>query len=195
MTNWIEWHGGERPIKRKTNIEVKFRSGCGGVGRAWEFEWNLQDDPSDIIAYRVVEDDNSPVPDWEEHGFLPKFAEPISYKDQRENKVFREVGTPQGHPHWQLMQEYAEVAKTNPRPWEEFEWSMAFSDWTPCVDNIRWVEDHKYRRKPSPPKKQKIKFEAWVDNCGYLVQVDDTIPPPFGWTRLPGLDLETEVDV
>ena len=62
----------------------------------------------------------------------------------------------QGHIHAAIMAEYAEVAKTNPEPWKEFQ-----VQWDKCggwyeVELLYFSAKHNYRRKPSPPKTMKI---------------------------------------
>lgn len=62
-----------------------------------------------------------------------------------------------GHIHANIMAEYAEVAKTNPEPWEEFEWFDGNRGlWKPLTEHPRFYFDALYRRKPSPPKTMKI---------------------------------------
>jgi hypothetical protein len=53
---WIEWHGGNCPLPKKTMIEVRFRD--GGTARAWAGHWYsswlaFERGPA-IIAYRIV---------------------------------------------------------------------------------------------------------------------------------------------
>jgi len=53
-----------------------------------------------------------------------------------------------GHVHAALMAEYAEVAKTNDKPWKEFEVSGVFPQkWTDLISTPTWNESSKYRRK------------------------------------------------
>ena len=57
MTNWIEWNGGECPIKSdRTMVECKFK--YGGVGKLSRIEFIMSNalDSSGIIAYRITED-------------------------------------------------------------------------------------------------------------------------------------------
>jgi hypothetical protein len=51
---WIEWHGGERPVGRLTNVMVKYRDGIRETHQASLFFWDHKNTPKDIIAYRVV---------------------------------------------------------------------------------------------------------------------------------------------
>lgn len=74
----------------------------------------------------------------------------------------------QGHIHAQLMAEYAEVAKTNPEPWKEFEKGILDDngelEWVSMTLLDAFESWHKYRRKPSPPKTMTIGgivVEAW----------------------------------
>ena len=81
-----------------------------------------------------------------------------------------------GHIHAKLMAEYAEVAKTNPEPWKEFEGRPKTSTrWQELDDHPGWLDIFEYRRKPSPPKTMNIGgivVEAWPlgvgDSCTRL---------------------------
>ena len=57
-------------------------------------------------------------------------------------------------PHVALRQEYVEVAKTNPRPWEEFEYQRLDinNKWLACYKEPAWYAGSNYRRivKPIP---------------------------------------------
>lgn len=73
-----------------------------------------------------------------------------------------------GHIHAKLMAEYAEVAKTNPEPWREFEKGILDDngelEWVSMTLLDAFESWHKYRRKPSPPKTMNIGgiiVEAW----------------------------------
>ena len=87
----------------------------------------------------------------------------------------------QGHVHAKLMAEYAEVAKTNPEPWKEFQESWAENEWTGCSEkDMIWHTACKYRRKPSPPKTMTIGgivVEAWpleelqLDNIFFCINL------------------------
>lgn len=58
---WIEWGGGERPVAAQQVVDVKWRA--GGVmtveagGRSWIHDGKLYD----IIAYRVIEQQERPA--------------------------------------------------------------------------------------------------------------------------------------
>ncbi len=91
----------------------------------------------------------------------------------------------QGHIHAGLMAEYAEVAKTNPEPWKEFEYLCGYYKdgeevdvWEPCLADLCFRAEVKYRRKPSPPKTMTIGgivVEAWpLESSSYLDQ-------PYYW--------------
>lgn len=55
---WIEWGGGRRPVDEEAFVEVKFKDGEYRLAlEAWEFDWNHYGNNSDIIAYRVIEND------------------------------------------------------------------------------------------------------------------------------------------
>lgn len=61
--------------------------------------------------------------------------------------------TKQGHPHAARMARYAEVAKTNPEPWTEFQFfplDGTSKSWHDCHANPTWSVYNLYRRKPKP---------------------------------------------
>lgn len=79
---------------------------------------------------------------------------------------------------------------------KEIEYSWG-GGWNFCSDPVWDWHTNDYRIKP--PSKRKIKLEAWLDGDGELRYVfcqPRTVSGagPMGWTRLPGLDLETEID-
>lgn len=55
---WIEWGGGDCPISEKDTVEVLSRNGKKAtLSRAHTWDWTHIDSGSDIIAYRVIEND------------------------------------------------------------------------------------------------------------------------------------------
>lgn len=52
---WIKWGGGDCPEKPTKFVEVKLRDGRLKGAYSYLFAWKHFDNPSDIIAYRVVE--------------------------------------------------------------------------------------------------------------------------------------------
>lgn len=71
-----------------------------------------------------------------------------------------------GHVHAELMAEYALVAKTNPKPWKEFEFKDPGSvNWIGCSNGTMLFQNwREYRRKPTPLKTMNIGgivVEAW----------------------------------
>ena len=57
MTDWIEWNGGECPIKSdKTKVEYKCRNGYKGSCLGTLNRWPHISSHYDIIAYRITED-------------------------------------------------------------------------------------------------------------------------------------------
>ena len=58
MTNWIEWNGGECPIKSyKTIVEYRLASGLVGVRAGRRLDWTHSPTSLvNIIAYRITED-------------------------------------------------------------------------------------------------------------------------------------------
>lgn len=55
---WIEWNGGECPIKSdKTRVEYKCGGGWKDEGRGVTLRWsNIYGNHQNIIAYRIIED-------------------------------------------------------------------------------------------------------------------------------------------
>lgn len=70
-------------------------------------------------------------------------------------------------------------------------------DWDEVIDpSWDWFSND-YRIKS--PAKRKIMLDAWLDGDGelrYVMRQPRSVSEagPRGWTRLPGLDLETEID-
>lgn len=55
---------------------------------------------------------------------------------------------PTGHPHAELMAQYAEDARTHERPWLLWESANKDVGWSTCPCNPSWQVDRQYRRKP-----------------------------------------------
>ena len=47
---WIEWKGGECPVRPRTIVETRFDDGSGSINRALTWSW----DDEALVAYRVV---------------------------------------------------------------------------------------------------------------------------------------------
>lgn len=59
MTDWIEWNGGECPIKSdKTMVEYKMINASPDIfyGKQLYWNWKHNGQCGDIIAYRITED-------------------------------------------------------------------------------------------------------------------------------------------
>jgi hypothetical protein len=58
---WIEWGGGDCPIRQGEVVKVKYRNGDYGVRDFFNKQsyWDIFDDGCDIVAYRVIA---SPAP-------------------------------------------------------------------------------------------------------------------------------------
>ena len=84
-----------------------------------------------------------------------------------------------GHIHAKLMAEYAEVAKTNPEPWKEFERRpKTYARWQELDNHPGWLDIFEYRRKPSPPKTMTIGgivVEAWP------LESNSDLAQPYYW--------------
>jgi hypothetical protein len=67
MTDWINWNGGECPIKSdKTMYSLRFANGIEFTSDGREdWRWSHIDSVHDIIAYRII-DDHEPMPQTRE---------------------------------------------------------------------------------------------------------------------------------
>lgn len=70
----------------------------------------------------------------------------------------------QGHPHAELMAQYAEDAKTSVEPWEFWELKRERGAWTCLRSHPSWIADALYRRKP----KMKIVHGVWVPDISFV---------------------------
>lgn len=65
-----------------------------------------------------------------------------------------------GHPHWKVMKEFVEVAETNKKPWEEFQYLLinkhGWDDWRDLPGMPLWCPEQLYRRKPKIERKMQI---------------------------------------
>ena len=53
---FIRWRGGERPVPFDTEVEVILRNGARFSKKAGALNWGDDNNPRDIIAYRVMSD-------------------------------------------------------------------------------------------------------------------------------------------
>lgn len=70
---------------------------------------------------------------------------------------------PKGHPHAELMAQYAEDAAETKTPWERWEFFIAVDEygdggWAICNKPITWEPQKQYRRKPNTIKVGKHEF-------------------------------------
>ena len=63
MSDWIEWKGGANPpVKKSIVVDLEFRDGSTQHQRlAGDYYWEHDNDPEDIIAYRVEEGTPKPA--------------------------------------------------------------------------------------------------------------------------------------
>ena len=54
--DFIRWRGGDCPVSEGTEVEVILRNGEHISDKAGTFNWDDDNDPRDIIAYRVLTD-------------------------------------------------------------------------------------------------------------------------------------------
>lgn len=81
---------------------------------------------------------------------------------------------PQGHPHAELMAQYAEDAKTNAEPWRLWEIGDTNGDWWGMTEGSGFVSRLRYRRKP----KVKIIHGVEVPDITIKPSVGDDIYVP-----------------
>ena len=62
MSDWIEWNGGDMPVRKWAKVDVKFRSGDDTerfpidepIHMAAVHLWKHENHPSDVVAYKVL---------------------------------------------------------------------------------------------------------------------------------------------
>lgn len=60
---WKSWNGGSRPVGLFVRVEIRLRGPCEEMtneGEAGTFQWEHYQSPTDIIAYRIVNDSSLP---------------------------------------------------------------------------------------------------------------------------------------
>lgn len=55
---WIEWNGGGCPVDTNTKVEIRHRAGSTAIHKAVQYRWSHENNRTDIIAYRIIEEDN-----------------------------------------------------------------------------------------------------------------------------------------
>lgn len=103
-------------------------------------------------SYQVHQNTNNTISFHFLSGYMCSEELPMQATDGASSIVTQEqyeaATTSQGHPHAAIMAEYAEVAKTNPKPWEEFEWCRDGREWTTMFSGDAFMTYNQYRRKP-----------------------------------------------
>lgn len=91
------------------------------------------------------EDDVTSSLMWVDRENLCSIVDPITPKE-----FFAMVyeDEPQGHPHAELIMQYAEDAKTHAEPWKLWQATHADHPWTDLERNPLWCVFNLYRRKP-----------------------------------------------
>lgn len=192
MNEWIKWNGGECPVHPKTEVKVQLRDGTEpNPNSAGCYRWVCYGKDSDIVAYRVVKEVKyrfvKGVPGCIE-------CSGTNYEHYKTCSLYFGADKVVGHPHAALMAEYAEVAKTNPRPWEEFEYSDGSNlGWIHCIKSPEWLPEHNYRRKP---KQKKVRVYQWIRKNSFTAFVDSELfregtTPTNAIQRIePGFEIE-----
>lgn len=89
-----------------------------------------------------------------------------------EYDIIKELPTPSGHPHADLMLKYAMIAQYDDKPWESFEFKNQYTHrWMRVVDHPCWDAENEYRLKPQDPKIQV--GQIWVSKEGVEVTVSN----------------------
>lgn len=63
-------------------------------------------------------------------------------------KEFLDLVYEQGHPHVELMLQFAEDAKTTDKPWKNFQWRTRESNWLAMQKDMQFESKYEFRRKP-----------------------------------------------
>ncbi|MBV8061132.1 MAG: hypothetical protein JO253_06375 [Alphaproteobacteria bacterium] len=60
-SDWVEWNGGECPVHEDAIIEYRLRNSMFSIKgfRAKHLQWNHHNNRSDIVAYRIIADQDS----------------------------------------------------------------------------------------------------------------------------------------
>ncbi len=96
------------------------------------------------------------------------------------------IEEPVGHPHADLMMQYAEDAKTDKEPWNNWEYSSDDIHWNTIQHSPAWIECIKYRRKLKFIIVNGVKVPAPLrvaprDGTEYWIPCLDHHPEPFLW--------------
>lgn len=81
---------------------------------------------------------------------------------------------PKGHPHAELMAQYAEDAKATDKPWELWEWSLKRrpDEWSAMRQEMGFEVRHNYRRKPKTKSVGRLQLDVGV-NTEVLKMITD----------------------
>ena len=96
------------------------------------------------------------------------------------------IEEPVGHPHADLMMQYAEDAKTDKEPWNNWEYSSDDIHWNTIHNSPAWLECIEYRRKPSHLLVNGVKVPAPLKvapkyGTEYWIPHLDSRPETFLW--------------
>lgn len=122
---FIKWHGGECPVDPNTDVQVILRQ-------------DARNHPDMVRPARNWA--------WPHHNWA---SDIVAYKVVEEAKPAKPIG----HPHAELMAQYAEDAKSNSEPWTLWQWRQESSkprDWETCTDHPNWYCHLEFHRKPAP---------------------------------------------
>lgn len=53
MNEWIDWHGGECPVKGYVFVDVKFRDGDRHIAVGRDLRWTVSEHYADIVSWRL----------------------------------------------------------------------------------------------------------------------------------------------
>jgi len=53
MSEWIDWHGGECPVKGYVVVDVKFRDGDRHIAVGRDLRWTVSEHYADIVSWRL----------------------------------------------------------------------------------------------------------------------------------------------
>ena len=167
VENIKEWNGDYTHLRSDACVEPFFTDMC--------YCWYIHGNNTEWV-YRMLEIDNDDFCSnriWLDVGeeFSTDTPQVITKEEwlngvASKNAFVASQEAQQGHVHAELMAEYALVAKTNPKPWKEFEFKDPGSvNWIGCSNGTMLFQNwREYRRKPTPLKTMNIGgviVEAW----------------------------------
>lgn len=138
---WIVWRGGEQPVGDGVMVDIIWPD--GDVGRCFGSDIYWNDNRLNGTAYRLH------IPEKEKPASRVFFEAAQEWDELLNGKLApHKQKQPKGHPHAELYQELADIAKCIDTPWDEFQIRIK-GKWHDCKDQTQLFHASKeYRRKP-----------------------------------------------